>query len=223
MMYRFVIAFLVLIFFASSTLQSSFNRNVILSISISVTFLIIWSIGSRGGIILLLFVVFFPCIFNRSSRFIVGSVLLLAASILFIQNYDALRSILGRLILFDLANSSEMHRYSQYVLYLSWIRNVGITEFLFGSGVGSYPYNVIYPHSWILEAHVYYGLFFLFLLIWLHILSWLVCVKLGPNYQRLWFLFSIPPYLSGSFFDNHYSLAFWLVLSSYALNRRLFR
>lgn len=158
--------------------------------------LLIVSIGSRGGMVLLLSIWLVRLVgrIGIARSFFMLSLMFLPFVVYF---YELFRIYLGRVLFFSIENNSEAYRFGSYSKWLEWLNMDNFLDLVFGSGFATPPFDILYPHNFLLEISHSMGLLFaiIFLIIFLR------NVKLSTEMKLVLFF---PALLSGNVVDNYF-------------------
>lgn len=156
------------------------------------------SIGSRGGLIALFFVIVYYLLYSLKSKRRLLSYMIPIFSVGCYLVWDKFMVVINSYRLFQI-NLTENNRTSFYSDFLKWFDQASFVEILFGSGFRSWPFENLYPHNFMLESFHGYGFFVALIIFFL-----LVVFFITQNKQII--LLSIPfvigASLSGSLYDN---------------------
>ena len=180
----------------------------------------IFSTGSRGGTIVVFFVISLFLLLNMKWRnmFLVFPLLFCFFSWIYL-NWTVVQSFLGRSVYFDLGNASESVRIDLFYNMISFLNRSSFVELLFGVGHPNrfYPIEGLYPHNLLIEIFVYHGIYlFIFFLLFSFIFFYYATVSF---YFRVMFILFLPIFigslLSGQLVDHSYLVTLPIVMTCY--------
>ena len=178
----------------------SFLNSSKLLFSLALPFFLITlnSIGSRGALITIFFLIVFLILYSIKSKFKLFNYMILIFIFLYNFTLDFFLNLGDSFRIFQI-NFTENNRTSFYLDFLNWYNQASFTETLFGSGFRSWPFNDLYPHNFILESFHGYG-FFVALIILLLVVVFLL--KQNRKIVLLCIPFLVGSSISGSLYDN---------------------
>lgn len=185
----------------------SFLNSSKLLFSLALPFFLITlnSIGSRGALITIFFLIIFLILYSIKSKLkLLFKYMILIFIFLYYVTLDFFLDLSNSFRIFKI-NFTDNNRSSYYLDFLNWYNQASFNEILFGSGFRSWPFNDLYPHNFILEFFHGYGV-----IITLMILSLIIIFFLFQN-RKIVFLFIpflVGSSISGSLYDNFILLSF---------------
>lgn len=188
-----------------SIIYSKKNK-IHLFISIILFFLCMISTGSRGSLIVMIYILAIVFInINYLHNKILLTLSIFALAYFGYQEYEEYTS---RLLYFSLENKSISERIGYYNSFTNYYDTAHFVDFIFGSGESNNIFN-FYPHNLFLESLVYHGAIILMvsiLGIFVIITNCLFRVDPKNIESNIYFLFTpiaIGSMFSGSFFESY--------------------
>ncbi|MBB1322653.1 O-antigen ligase, partial [Shewanella sp. SR43-8] len=202
----------------------------ILVVTLSYVFLFLGLVatGSRGGTVILIFCTLPFLIYMRTTGLFKY---IMAVSIMFILSlawvyWEFVSNFMGRLLFFDLNNSSEATRISMYENLFYFLKFENSLNLLLGLGNLNYlyPEKGFYPHNLIIELVVYHGLIYFFIVVFFSIYALYSFISKPLMFKVLsvFIPIAIGTMLSGDLTDNYIVFLFIPVLFFYSNKDELF-
>ena len=187
----------------------SFLNSSKLLFSLALPFFLITlnSIGSRGAVITIFFLIIFLILYSIKSKLKLFKYMILIFIFLYYVTLDFFLDLGNSFRIFQI-NFTENNRTSFYSDFLNWYNQASFNEILFGSGFRSWPFNDLYPHNFILESFHGYG-FFVSLIILLLVVVFLL--KQNRKIVLLCIPFLVGSSISGSLYDNITLISFLFI------------